>query len=196
MTCLGIIGTAGRREDAAKLTPIVLARMGAVAQTAAITLGATKLVSGGAAYADHLAIHLFLRGQVMDLLLHLPVAFAYGCYDEGCSSGRACNHYHRQFREQTGHDSLQDITDALKRGAGFTIEHGPTKGYSSMFARNAKVAASADILLAFTFGESGFPALKDGGTSHTMDTFLRRRETGPDLKAFHYNLTDSTLYIL
>jgi hypothetical protein len=128
--------------------------------------------------------------------LHLPAPFTGGFYHETHRAGRVCNHYHFLFKEKTGRDSLDDIVEALNRGAEVTIEDGPIESYSSMFARNAKVAASADILLAFTFGEPNSPALKRGGSSDTMATFLRRRKTRPDLKAFHYNLTDSTLYTL
>ena len=124
------------------------------------------LVSGGAAWADHLAVILFLEGHAKELTLHLPAPFEKGMFiGPERSSASTANYYHAKFSDIRGQDSLEQIEEAIQRGAKFTQEP-PTKGYSGMFARNRKVA-QVDGLIAYTFGEGDVPA--NGGTKDTWD---------------------------
>jgi len=81
---VAIIGTAGRKEDASKMSAAVFERMVVHAETflhntCGLPNERVVLVSGGSAWADHVAVKLFLR-QAMDpdgqpyagLHLHLP----------------------------------------------------------------------------------------------------------------------------
>lgn len=165
MNRIVIIGTAGR--DKTKRMDLVLWQW--MLQHALTTIPkGSHLVSGGAAWADHLAVVLFIRGYATGLTLHLPAPFRGGCFKgPSKSSASAANWYHQKFSEAVGVDSLADIDMALRV---LQCEHTcePSQvGFGGMFARNAKVAADADILYAYTFGEGDVPA--PGGTRDTWD---------------------------
>ena len=177
ISSMSIIGTAGRGDDRARLDRATYDRMTDVARSAVRRLGATRLVSGGAAWADHVAVRLALEGVVEPrmLTLHMPAPFARGSFDASTRDGGTANHYHRLFSERLGIRSLAEIADVVAAGAAVTTSPG-------FLARNALVA-KGDAILAFTFGggtpwgiTAGGPTttareagLKDGGTSHTFD---------------------------
>ncbi len=212
---LGIIGTCGRGSDSDHLTRDTLTLMFAVAQSFATLLRADRVVSGGAAWADSVAVSLYLRGLVPSLTLHLPAPFKGDRYED-TDAGRASNRYHIRATSIHGLNGLAEIREAIQRGATVTEETG--SGMAPFFTRNAKVAADADAPLAFTYGVRGESALKDGGTAHTMDAFLKRRtKVEAALKAtadthdlngvihggwtrtmhaYHLNLTDTRLHTL
>ncbi len=211
---LGIIGTAGRGNDAYLLKPSTCQLMQGVAQSFVTLLGATRVVSGGAAWADSVPVYLFNTKQVSHLTLHLPCAFdtARALFDEATDVGRTLNHYHKAFAAVCGHSSLDDLVYAILNGADVTVQP-PASGYGPFFARNAWVARDSDVLLAFTHGEkNGDGNLKDGGSAHTMQTYLKRRgvedapvyDEGPiamgaypfEAPAYHYCLTNRKLYSL
>lgn len=197
---LGIIGTAGRGPDAAKLTVTHWNVMCAVAQTVAKLTGTDRLVSGGAAYGDHAAVRLYLKGIVPNLTLHLPAVMHPKHFWTQTKAGEISNLYHDAFtRKIGGWPTYLDIVEAKAKGA--TVTEQTADGLRGFFIRNALIAKEADMMLAFTFSPAGQSQLKDSGTKDTMDTFLKRRgrrEEGPlaDLRAYHYNLTDSVLYCL
>lgn len=181
ITTLSIIGTAGRGDDYARLDRAVYDRMADVARSAVRRLAGEgplpALVSGGAAWADHLAVRLALEGVVEPnrLTLHLPAPFVGRAFDEAVKDGGTSNYYHRRFSQKTGVKSLDEVAAVIAAGATVTTSAG-------FFARNVRVAGS-DALLAFTFGggqawgiTAGGPTttareagLKDGGTAHTWD---------------------------
>ena len=192
---LGIIGTAGRGEDAALLTANHWRGMLTVAQTVAEVTGATRLVSGGAAWADALAVELYLRGQTEELSLHLPARFDTHdeCprYDNDDRCGAVSNRYHKAFTEVVGYDGLAAIAEALGKGCNNTQPSVRSISFGTFFARNALVADEADVMLAFTFGTNG--ELKDGGTANTMARFRERRNRGA---AYHFCMNARRLYTL
>lgn len=171
---LAIIGTAGRGDDAAKLTPNHWRSMLTVAQVVLEMSRADGVVSGGAAWSDAVAVELYLQGHVKELTLHLPAPFnpylvpAFASTQAGTTTMR----YHQAFREMTGYDGLAAISEAMSRGAHTTQQTAPT-GYHPFFARNELVASQAQTLFAFTFGDG--PKPKDGGTADTINRFLSRR---------------------
>lgn len=127
------------------------------------------LVSGGAAWADHLAVELFLSGYASALTLHLPAPMNEAqtqFVGEHKSAGGAANYYHRMFSNVLGRPTILDISRAAN------MEHCDGSfepsgiGMGAFFARNAKVA-KVDQMLAYTFGQGDVPA--DGGTKHTWD---------------------------
>jgi hypothetical protein len=144
--------------------------------------GLRHAVSGGAAWADHLAVRAFLDGHVESLILFLPARFERGRFvpDDSVrfNPGRTCNGYHEAFSRCLGVDTLGEIEQARTRGATLTVEPG-------FHQRNMLVAAAASHVLALTFGNMRPPAdllpdspgftkaalagLKDGGTAHTWD---------------------------
>lgn len=171
---VGIIGTAGRREDETRITAKVYEQMKEAVKKVLESRGAVRLVSGGAAVADHLAVQLFLEGCGTTLRLHLPCAFDMakgafvdtGVFDWKTNPGGTANHYHRNFSRRCQIDSLAEIKAAIERGAEVVV----TPGF---MARNTKVATESEVLVALTFGDKA--VLKDGGTADTMRKFLARK---------------------
>jgi len=196
MSSFGIIGTAGRKDDARRLNKEVYSIMYSEAernvQEFSKSFGVDTLISGGAAWADHLAVRLFLFGVVPKLTLYLPCEFDGVFIDNGIASfrgenpGRTANHYHKQFSRALGIDTMSELRSAVSAGANFVVS-------TNFWVRNGQIAKYSDILLAFTFGDKEW--LKDGGTSHTMNAYLNKikRERLFD-KSFHFNLNDMILY--
>ncbi|MFA6433015.1 MAG: hypothetical protein WCV82_04390 [Candidatus Paceibacterota bacterium] len=190
---LAIIGTAGRGDDGARLRdqPGYWRTILAISQAVIAVIRPTGLISGGAAYADHAAVRMFLRGEVGSLTLCLPSEWAGHGFKERFDkfdAGRTANHYHSLFSHAAKIDSLSDIQQAIEKGAIVKVNSGGFK------ARNSDVANEADALLAFTFGLG--PVLKDGGTADTWGKFLMRREASGagELPAYHYCLNEKRLY--
>ena len=176
MTTLAIIGTAGRRDDATRISRSLYDAAFERVRQAIARHKIDAVVSGGAAFADHLAVRAFNEGLGSRLTLHLPAKFAGGRF-AGNRDADTANYYHRQFSDACGLPSLTEIGRAIDAGATVTVSDG-------FFVRNKKVADDADILLALTFGSRAsehFPrgsrgyalaaaaGLKDGGTAHTWD---------------------------
>lgn len=147
------------------------------------TLEPSTLVSGGAAFADHLAVRAFLRGDAGRLDLHLPARLGDDGF-EGHPDARTANVYHARFSEALGIDSLDEIERALRAGATATVH----PGYA---ARNAHVATS-DAVMAFTAGGRGRDTtgataaeagLKGGGTAKTWDMARTPHKVHVDLSA-------------
>ena len=192
---LAIIGTAGRGDDEGKLNRgvydlMVRGAKGMIAALAKSGHPVSGLVSGGAAYGDHVAVTLFLEGVVPELTLHFPCGFLSatdGFYDMGGNAGwfinpgRTCNVYHRKFTARTGIPSLRELATAVERGA--KVEAG-----GGMFKRNDRVAR-ADAALAMTYGAGH--RVKDGGTERTMREYLRI--ANPDISA-HLDLNTGKLW--
>lgn len=185
---VAIIGTAGRQDDARRLNGEVFRAMVEDARTRVRGMGGKNatLVSGGAAYADHIAVRLFLDGEVKGLTLHLPAAFENGRFVEAAGdrydAGRTANYYHEQFTRNASVSGLSEIREAMARGANVRI----TPGFKQ---RNTLVATEATAVLAYTFGpkdavttsepgsaghrQSSEAGLKDGGTADTWEKATR-----------------------
>lgn len=187
-----IIGTAGRKDDGKKLSLPHFNAMCIIAselidQLSDTSYKITQVVSGGAAWADHVAIKLFLDKKVPKLRLYFPCEWNNGNFKEiqYKDAGSTANYYHKQFQIATHINSLSQIQTAINRGAEISCHNG-------FHARNSFVAKS-DFLLACTFGEEN--KVKDGGTAHTVETYLDRvRKEGFFNKSWHYNLSDGKLY--
>jgi hypothetical protein len=185
---LAIIGTAGRLEDGKKLD---LAKWNDMKRTIAAFVkehSIRHVVSGGAAYADHLAVGLYLAGLVDHLDLMLPCEFDMnkvqfhdtGEYSSFTNPGGTSNFYHRHFSARVGIKSLTQIEAAIAKGATVHIEGG--------FKSRNSLVAKADMMIAFTFGNGA--QVKDGGTSDTLKKYLDNG--GKD--AYHVDLNDMSLH--
>lgn len=145
---LAIIGTAGRGDDYSKLTQRHFWEMTRAAERVLSHLAPdhTRLVSGGAAWADHVAVYLSLARQwEAPLSLHLP----------GLASDKAvAMKYHYRFSRIMGIDSFQMIQEIRNSLWCMATELGSFK------QRNARVADEATHFLAMTFGQAG--RVKDG----------------------------------
>lgn len=186
---VAIIGTAGRGADGARLSQELIQEMKLEAMNIIQTefkleLERVRLVSGGAAGADHVAPLLFLEAvktpkPFRGLSIHLPCDFE-AWYDEKKQStqfsicmeegdGKIMKYYHTLFSKKMGYETLQDFTRVFEQKALFNP---PSKQTSkaktpkrSFKSRNQQVAES-DYMIAFTFGVGG---VKDGGTKMTWD---------------------------
>lgn len=193
-----IVGTAGRKDDASKLSKQHFEAMYSIAngllyQFKEYNYPITHLVSGGAAWADHVAVKLFLNHKFPNLRLFLPAKWENGAfYDNKITGafqnpGGTSNYYHKRFQNVTNINSLSDIQIAKGEGAEL-IE--VTRGFH---ARNALIAKS-DFILAMTFGHEH--EVKDGGTADTIRKYLARvRKEGIFDKSFHYDLNSGKIYI-
>jgi hypothetical protein len=110
------------------------------------------LVSGGAAFSDHVAVCLYLKhaDEGCRLLLALPCEFVNdNQYEDNKKQhwtknpGGLANYYHRWFSGILGHDTLKDIKEALTRGASKVIGRG--------FHNRNNLIAKSTYLIAFTW---------------------------------------------
>jgi len=190
MERITIAGTAGRKEDARLLDAEVYDLM--IEKTLETILEASNakepitLVSGGAAYADHIAVKLYLaHPDIFNLKLYLPAPFEAGKFrdtgdrDWKTNPGGTSNFYHRQFSQKTGTNSFNEIQKAIDMGAEVEVHDG-------FFARNAKMADS-EIAICLTFGENG---IKDGGTKNMADAYLKKHKVAP--KLYHIPIAELT----
>lgn len=193
-----IVGTAGRGDDASKLSrkhfeAMCIIASGLLEQFAENNYPVTHLVSGGAAWADHVAVKLFLLHKAPHVRLYIPCKWDNGSYEDTgaddwkLNPGRVLNRYHKAFSNKTLLNSLTEIQIAKGEGA----ELLPCKG--GFYGRNAMVAKS-DFILAMTYGNKH--EVKEGGTAHTIRTYLNRvRKEGIFDKSFHYDLNSEKVFI-
>lgn len=153
MRRIGLVGPAGRdarlwSRDTADFGAMVAAARDAIAERKGV--GAVCLVSGGAAWSDHVAVRLFLDGAVAGLELVLPCAWTGSAFAETKTGdwrtdpGRLANAYHRRFSACIGASSLREVGLAVEKGARVVVANG-------FHQRNAWLARSVGFLFAFTF---------------------------------------------
>lgn len=194
MRYLAIVGTAGRPPHGSRLTRRHFETIERAAMKVAHLTTCEAAVSGGAAWADHAAVTLFLDHKLQGLLLHLPcpLDLATGAYQDSGESdfiknpGGTSNRYHKLFSERIHHlpyFTLGQIRIALSRGAVSAIG----KGFKD---RNTEIAKQADAILACTFGAGREVA--DGGTRDTWNKF---RTLKPEAPAYHLDLNTCKLWL-
>lgn len=164
---VAIIGTAGRGEDSVKMTPTIfqgmVTKVREVLSEKGLKTEDVMLVSGGAPWADHVAVRLYLQGDHGGLTLHLPAELEEKGFRQNrnySDPGRTLNYYHQQFTAKIGSSSIDELNQAREKGAVLTQ-------HNSFSMRNAWVAADADFLIAFTWANGSLP--KPGGTRQTWD---------------------------
>ena len=178
---IGIIGTAGRKDDGPRMSRAVYDRMADAARAVIRVRGSgptTHLVSGGAAWADHIAVRMALEGVIdpKHLTLHLPAALEQRGFSEAERDGGVANYYHHLFSTRANIDSISELHKVIAQGA---IVRVSTTGF---IARDTEIARNTSVLLAFTFGTgepwkarvygdvtSATANLKKGGTQGTWD---------------------------
>lgn len=128
------------------------------------------LISGGAAWADHVAVNLYLLHEFKSLTLHLPAYILESNRFSGKfkTPGGTSNYYHEIFCNQClkGNfrgkplPTIKQMFEARDKGATIKVNMG------GFWDRNTDIAADAkDLLIAFTWGEGKAPT--DGGTADT-----------------------------
>lgn len=165
---VAVVGTAGRAKDfESHLTQDLFEDM--VRVVADKVMPDTVLVSGGAAWADHVAVTLFLRGKVSGLELHMPCEWDAkrtqfvdtGALHWAANPGRTANAYHRSFSKAIGRSSLSEIASAQEKGAVLTTHDG-------FHARNTVIARECDRAVCPTWASGDAPT---GGGS--LDTWRK-----------------------
>jgi hypothetical protein len=188
---VGIIGTAGRKEDKDKMTFQVWKDMQDSVKTLLIAEyphNRYRLVSGGAAWADHLAVDLLLSGYGLGLTLYLPaewdstmVRYQRGPGDKYRDPGQIANYYHGLFSEKMGIDTLAQIEDARDRGAELVYIPG------GFHARNLRVG-QVDWLICLHW--NGAQATKPkGGSLHTWNNSRAQKKTYIALESLQSRIT-------
>lgn len=159
-TRIGIIGSAGRTDDQPKMTTALYVNAFRHLKQLLSTLSPNpELVSGGAAWIDHLAVSYYLLNlnKVAGLRLHLPAPInEHGYY--GHPDAKTANRYHHHFQTVTGLQSLSILNDLPALA---TVHDG-------FKARNLAIATSVDVLIAFTFNSGNQPKPRSG-TAHTWN---------------------------
>lgn len=191
-----MIGSAGRQEAASHVSIALYRAMYREARSSVREWKAARAVSGGAAFADHLAVSAFLYGEVEELVLFLPAPFQDGRYVESHGdrgTAKTTNFLHRAFKERTGVDGLAEIAEAQRRGAVLHV----VPGFQN---RNLEVASAATCMIAFTFGratlrniEPGRPEFSDphaAGLKVTRGTAHTWGEAWKCTKKTHINLNE------
>lgn len=189
MLRIGIIGTAGRGDDNPKMTKDLYFRMLRRTELkclnelldADLNKNDLTLVSGGAAWSDHLAVSLWKRYQgVMSLELHLPAKWnmVQKCFSEDSGKfdpGRIANFYHEKFSTKMGRSSLESLFEVCAGGdPGVEVQY-----HKGFHARNLHVG-QVDVLLAFTWNPGDSPKV-GSGTAHTWDNSPARKKLHVDL---------------
>lgn len=152
---VGIIGTANRRPNLLKMmsqelyNKMIEKAYKIITIDLQLNLSDVVLVSGGAAWSDHVAIDLFNIYTPKSLELYLPCAYENRQFvDNGLRSwrnnpGYTANLYHKQFSFTLDRTSLNDINWACAQGANIYVKKG-------FHARNTEIA-KVDYLIAFTW---------------------------------------------
>lgn len=148
---LALAGSAGRQSDAAKVSRGLYDRMFEETCRVIADWRIEHAVSGGAAFADHLAVRAFLDNKVRSLTLFLPARFVGRSYQSNprfrSNPGETSNILHAEFSRVCGLDSLGELAEAIRRGAKAHVHEG-------FQTRNIEVANAASHMLAFTFGSA------------------------------------------
>lgn len=161
---IAIIGTAGRKRD---LTLDNYNNMykWLVNHLSKYDKKDLHLISGGAAWADHLAVRYYLDNPDIKLTLYLPTEWDkekknYIQTTNTYCAGRSSNNYHNKFNKITKINSFEQINTAINLGAIVDISK------NNFFVRNDKIAKNCDILIAFTFDKD---EPTDGGSKYTWN---------------------------
>lgn len=164
---MAVIGTAGRKLDADRLTNYHWTAMQSAAEKVVELESVTHLVSGGAAWADHVAVELHSK-------LGLPLSLYLPAHTKDLEIAA---YYHRKFSKKVGNDTWSEVLRLpyVKKG-----------GFKD---RNTLVATEADVFLAMTFGNKR--AVADGGTKDTVMKMLSRPT--PAI-GYHLDLNTTKLY--
>lgn len=178
---IGVIGSAGRGTDITGLNKTVFENMHKKLKNIIKNLDIKKeniiLVSGGAAWSDHLAIVEYLSGGYKSIELHFPCKFINGLFvDNGSSDwkinpGQSANKYHQMFNHKLRQNSLLDIEELIQQQDNDQVKI--YQNYNGFHDRNTAVG-NVDILIAFTFSKSKTPT--KGGTLDTWKKSKAKRK--------------------
>jgi hypothetical protein len=169
---LSIIGSAGRKGDGNLMSKLRFEGMCTTIENMIITAkykwDDITLQSGGAAWCDHVAVHLALKHKCK-ARLYLPCQWVcddkgHGMYQDTGSSdwrtnpGKMSNKYHIEMSQKMGYSTLDQIEQLRLQGGDLDCSK---KGFHS---RNTMVA-QCTMMIAMTVSDTAEPC--DGGTKDT-----------------------------
>lgn len=166
---VAIIGTAGRKQNPTPDWGYAESQVDKALDQLTAKYGELTLVSGGAAWADHLAVQQFLKRDCK-LRLFLPATFGTEGFDKS-KAGSTAAYYHLKYWKETGVDSITELKQALASEK-CEAKCYPGVSLASFFDRNTDVANLAEIVIAITYGSG--KGVADGGTLDTVKKFLKR----------------------
>lgn len=114
------------------------------------------LVSGGAAWSDHVAVALFLQGLGDSLTLHLPCKL-----EKSRLTDSQSDRLHRAFSWTSGRDSIAELNKVAE------TPKATVKTWRSYRERNDQIAKAAMIVIAFSWSNGNEP--DSGGTKYTWN---------------------------
>jgi hypothetical protein len=176
MIRVAIIGSAGRQEDAKKMSPEIFSAIAVeVEKIIKIKFGLLPenvvIVSGASSFVDDIGPHLFSQGKYAGLHLYLPSRWddEKKCFNgKSHPDGYTIYEYHRKYSKIVLGDENLSLSrlSRLKKHKGAMFHDEPI----GFFPRNTLVATQCDYMIAFTFGKGATP--KPGGTKFTWDKCL------------------------
>lgn len=167
ITTIAIIGSAGRmawKFSAEIYNGMVDRAREIITEEWGFDMKKVRLVSGGAAWSDHVAVSLF--DECASVHLHFPCEWNESRFhytEQKTDPGSVANRHHHAFFMKRGISSLKEIKTALSKGMTYDV----SKGFH---ARNTKIA-KAPYLIAFSFGTKDVPRESRG----TYDTWKKCR---------------------
>lgn len=161
MPTVAIIGTAGRNGTHQQLSRNIFTNMVDTAKRIIkeefkLDPSQVQLVSGGAAWSDHVAVWIYLDcPEFTQLKLCLPCKWDANekQFDATSKWGESSNSHHRMFSSE----SMKEIDSAIQQGATVQV-------YDGFFKRN-NVVAKSEYMIAFGIEPGDQPP--PGGTHYT-----------------------------
>lgn len=181
---VAIIGSAGRTGEMKKVSKKLFDLMVAdahktITEKLKLDPKMVTLVSGGAAFGDHVAVVLYLTRGYGKLNLFLPSGWSSTKTPSvtggtgggvtgfvGTEDGKRAQELHQQFAQVLNCDTLAEIELARVKGASLIARRG-------FFERNSDVAKSFHML-AYTFSTTGSPPTTGSGTRNTWDKWEKQ----------------------
>ena len=167
MITVSIIGTSGRGclnvMDKKTYKKIIIKAKNIIENHFKLDPKNICLVSGGAAWTDHVVVKLYLDKYVSNALLYLPCEWdqvnkKYVDYiQDHHNVAHIANQYHELFSQKMKYNTLHEIQKAINQGLKINTNN---YGFKN---RNMQVAKS-DYLIAFTWNRK---VPQKGGTAHT-----------------------------
>ena len=171
MKTLAVIGTAGRGKDSEKLNISHWKRMRDAVEKVFQLEGCEKIVSGGAAWADHIGA-TFATCNMIPLEIWMP---------EKEKDLQTAKYYHEKFSKVIKNDTWAFYQQENIAGR-FDVHY-----FGGFKDRNTLVAEKANTFIAMTFGNRG--EVKDGGTADTV-----RKMKARGIEGYHLDLNTLKLY--
>lgn len=151
------------------------------------------LISGGAAWADHVTVQVFLdwikEQKPVKLEIHVPhtvntetVQFVEGSRNGFSNPGKSANQSFAYFSSQMGRNMIQDFITLQTIPQCTIYTH-----YTGFKHRDRVVAKKSDRMLALTWGDSTSEPKEGSGTAFTWSCF------NPSEKSYKIHIPLSTL---